>query len=218
VLFAYALGKAQRLLRGLATLAPALPGPIYVHGAVARLNDAYGAAGVALPQAPRVAEAPAGTRFGQALVIAPPSARGSTWLRRFEPCSTAFASGWMALRGTRRRAALDRGFAFSDHADWPALGRAIEASGAREVWVTHGYRDELARWLAERGYDARAVETPFEGERGEAAEGERGDAAEGERGEAEGERAPSAEGARAGADSADPSEPAADAPDPPEGA
>jgi putative mRNA 3-end processing factor len=178
VLFAYALGKAQRVLLGLAQLAGTLPGPVYVHGAVARIDAAYRAAGVALPAARRVADLPAGTGFADALILAPPSARGSTWLRRFEPCSTAFASGWMALRGTRRRAALDRGFAFSDHADWPALGTAIEASGAREVWVTHGYRDELARWLAERGYDARPVETPFEGERGETAESERGESAD----------------------------------------
>jgi putative mRNA 3-end processing factor len=175
VLFAYALGKAQRLLLGLAQLAGTLPGPVYLHGAVARINAAYRAAGVPVPDVPRVADVPPGTRFAQALVLAPPSARGSTWLRRFEPCSTAFASGWMALRGTRRRAALDRGFALSDHADWPALVRAVEASGAGEVWVTHGYREELARFLAERGYDARTVDTPFEGERGEAAEA--GDAA-----------------------------------------
>jgi putative mRNA 3-end processing factor len=148
-----------------------MPGPVYVHGAVARIDAAYRAAGVALPEAARVADAPAGTRFAGALVVAPPSARGSTWLRRFEPCSTAFASGWMSLRGTRRRAALDRGFALSDHADWPALLAAVEASGAEQVLVTHGYRDELARWLAEQGRDARGVDTPFEGERGEAAEG-----------------------------------------------
>jgi putative mRNA 3-end processing factor len=161
VLFAYALGKAQRVLLGLATLAGSLPGPVYVHGAVARIDAAYRTAGVALPSAPRVADAPAGTSFTDALVLAPPSARGSAWLRRFEPCSTAFASGWMALRGTRRNAALDRGFALSDHADWPALLAAVEASGAGEVWVTHGYRDELARWLCEHGYRAHALDTPF---------------------------------------------------------
>jgi putative mRNA 3-end processing factor len=174
VLFAYALGKAQRVLLGLAQLAGALPGPVYVHGAVGRINAAYRAAGVALPEAPLVAQAPAGARFADALVLAPPSARGSTWMRRFVPCSTAFASGWMALRGTRRRAALDRGFALSDHADWPALEAAVAATGARQVWVTHGYRDELARWLAERGYDARGVDTPFEGEGGEAVEAQAG--------------------------------------------
>ena len=113
-----------------------------------------------------VADAPAGTDWTQALVLAPPSARGSRWLTRFDPCSTAFASGWMALRGPRRRASLDRGFALSDHADWPDLNTAIAATEAAEIWVTHGYRDELVRWLVERGQSARAVETRFEGEAG----------------------------------------------------
>jgi putative mRNA 3-end processing factor len=169
VLFAYALGKAQRILRGLLDLADPLPGPVYTHGAVERINDAYREAGVALPATTRVASAPAGTRWGGALIVAPPSARGSRWLGRFHPASTAFASGWMAIRGTRRRASLDRGFALSDHADWPSLNAAIEATGAARVLVTHGYRDELARWLAERGREVEAVETEFEGESAEAA-------------------------------------------------
>jgi putative mRNA 3-end processing factor len=168
VLFAYALGKAQRVLRGLALLADPLPGPVYTHGAVERINAAYRDAGIALPKTLRVAEAPAGTRFTEALIVAPPSARGSRWLNRFDPLSTAFASGWMALRGTRRRASLDRGFALSDHADWPALNAAIEATGAARVVVTHGYRDEMTRWLRERGFAATAVETRFEGETVEA--------------------------------------------------
>jgi putative mRNA 3-end processing factor len=186
VLFAYALGKAQRVLLGLAQLSGALPGPVYVHGAVARIDAAYRDAGVAWPDAPRVANAPAGTRFADALILAPPSARGSTWLRRFEPCSTAFASGWMALRGTRRRAALDRGFALSDHADWPALLAAVDASGAGQVLVTHGYRDELARWLAEHGRDAQGVDTPFEGEPADASEGGQAGGGQADGGQADG--------------------------------
>jgi putative mRNA 3-end processing factor len=173
VLFAYALGKSQRILKGLAELAAPLPGPLYVHGAVERINAAYRVAGVGLPPTTPVVDAPAGTDWTQALILAPPSARGSRWLTRFDPCSTAFASGWMALRGPRRRASLDRGFALSDHADWPALNAAIAATGAAEIWVTHGYRDELVRWLVERGQSARAVETRFEGEAGaEVADGE----------------------------------------------
>jgi putative mRNA 3-end processing factor len=168
VLFAYALGKAQRVLLGLARLADPLPGPVYTHGAVERINAAYREAGVVLPATQRVAESPASTRWSEALIIAPPLARGSRWLQRFDPASTAFASGWMAIRGTRRRASLDRGFALSDHADWPALNAAIEASGAAHVLVTHGYRDELTRWLNERGRHAEPVETRFEGETAEA--------------------------------------------------
>ena len=168
MLFAYALGKAQRILCGLAALADPLPGPIYAHGAVERINAAYREARIAMPPTLRVMEAPAGTRFADALIVAPPSARGTRWQSRFDPLSSAFASGWMALRGTRRRASLDRGFAFSDHADWPSLNTAIDASGAAQVLVTHGYRDEMTRWLRERGIPAEAVDTRFEGETMEA--------------------------------------------------
>jgi putative mRNA 3-end processing factor len=72
----------------------------------------------------------------------------------------------MAIRGTRRRRNLDRGFVLSDHADWPALGTAITASEAAEVWVTHGYMDELVHWLRDGGRSARKLETRFEGENG----------------------------------------------------
>ncbi len=166
VLFAYALGKAQRILAGLAPLQDAWPGPIFLHGAIDRIDQAYATAGVVLPPTRKVADAPAGTDWSQALILAPPSARGSRWLTRFDPVATAFASGWMALRGPRRRANLDRGFTLSDHADWPALNEAIAAAGAREVWVTHGYREELVRWLTEHGQAARALDTRFEGEAG----------------------------------------------------
>jgi putative mRNA 3-end processing factor len=166
VLFAYALGKAQRILIGLIEAVSQLPGPIFCHGAVERINAVYREAGINLPLTMAVAEAPAETRWQEALIIAPPIAQGSGWMNRFEPYRTGFASGWMAIRGTRRRRNLDRGFLLSDHADWDALNRAIEATGAPEIWVTHGYRDELARWLNERGRTARGLETRFEGEAG----------------------------------------------------
>jgi putative mRNA 3-end processing factor len=98
------------------------------------------------------------------LVIAPPSARGSTWIRRFGAVSTAFASGWMQIRGTRRRRSVDRGFALSDHVDWPSLLAAIEATGAERVFVTHGYRDTVVRWLREHGREAEALASRWEGE------------------------------------------------------
>ena len=169
VLFVYALGKAQRVLAGLQAASQALPGPIYCHGAVERVNAAYRDAGVPLPTTRAVASAPAGTDWTNALVLAPPSAQGSTWMRRFDPCRTAFASGWMAIRGARRRRNLDRGFILSDHADWGGLNTAIAASGAEEVFVTHGYRDELVRWLVDQGRRAQAVVTRFEGEAGDEA-------------------------------------------------
>jgi putative mRNA 3-end processing factor len=178
VLFAYALGKAQRLLAGV----DASIGPILVHGAVATLNEEYRAAGVALPDAEYATAAVIAERRAGALVVAPPSALASPWLRRFDPVSTAFASGWMRVRGMRRRRAIDRGFVVSDHADWDGLRAAIDATGAERVWATHGYTAPLVRWLREaRGLDAHAVATRFEGEGAEAeaaAEAEAGAAAE----------------------------------------
>jgi putative mRNA 3-end processing factor len=164
LVFAYALGKAQRLLAGL----DPETGPIFTHGAVEKVNAAYAAAGVRLPQVRHVATVERDAVWDRALIVAPPSARGTPWTRRFGALSTAFVSGWMQIRGTRRRRAIDRGFVLSDHADWPGLLAAVQATGAEQVWVTHGYAPVLARWLAEKGLDAQAVPTRFEGERDDA--------------------------------------------------
>ena len=168
VIFAYALGKAQRIAAAL--MSRELPGPMFCHGALARINDAYRDAGVTLPPMQPVATAAADTDWQRALILAPPSAQGSTWMRRFEPCRTANASGWMAIRGARRRANVDRGFVLSDHADWPALNAAVDASEAERIWVTHGYREEFVRWLNETrpGRVAISLTTRFEGEHGAA--------------------------------------------------
>ncbi len=151
VLFCYALGKAQRLLAELGRLTRQ---PVFLHGAIAPLVALYREAGVELPPTQRVSEAPRGHRFAGELVLAPPSAAGSPWMKRFRPASLAFASGWMRVRGQRRRRAFDRGFVLSDHADWPALLRTIEECGAQRVLVTHGRGDTLVRYLRERGVDA----------------------------------------------------------------
>ena len=98
-------------------------------------------------------------------MIAPPSADASPWARRLGSYSAGFASGWMAVRGARRRRSIDRGFTVSDHVDWPSLLDAIRETGAERVWVTHGYTGPVVRWLRERGLDASAIETRFEGER-----------------------------------------------------
>ncbi len=160
VLFAYALGKAQRLLTGV----DAAIGPIVCHGAVLRLNEACRAAGLALPATCRVEALDDPRALSRALVLAPPSAQGTPWLKRFGDYADAFASGWMALRGTRRRRAVDRGFVLSDHADWPGLLAAIDATGARRVCVTHGQVAPLVRWLCEHGVDAASLASEFEGE------------------------------------------------------
>jgi len=99
--------------------------------------------------------------FKGALIIAPPSAQGSAWMRRFGDYSDAFASGWMRLRGTRRRRGLDRGFVLSDHADWPGLQTAIGATGAQRVIVTHGQIEPMVRWLREQGLEAGAFTTEY---------------------------------------------------------
>ena len=161
VLFAYALGKAQRLLAG---LREEPIGPIYTHGAIERLNRDYRDAGVAIADTIYASALPRRHDFAGGLVLAPPSAGGSTWLRRFGAISTGFASGWMRIRGARRRRTLDRGFALSDHVDWPSLLAAIAATGAETVWVTHGYREPVVRWLSERGVRARSVMSQWEGE------------------------------------------------------
>jgi putative mRNA 3-end processing factor len=161
VLFAYALGKAQRLLAGV----DASIGPIFSHGAVEPLNRAYRESGVELPPTSYVSAEPERRDWGGALIVAPPSAQGTPWLRRFgASASTAFASGWMRIRGPRRRRSVDRGFVLSDHADWPGLQGAIDATGAETVWITHGYSSVLARWLEAQGREALVVPTRYEGE------------------------------------------------------
>jgi putative mRNA 3-end processing factor len=160
LLYGYALGKAQRLLAG---VDPSI-GPIYEHGAVARLTQDYRDSGVALPPTTYAGSQPRGHDWGGALVIAPPSAHGTPWMRRFGAVSSAFASGWMRVRGQRRRRAVDRGFVVSDHVDWPSLLEAISATGAETVWVTHGYREPVVRWLRLQGLDALAVASRWEGE------------------------------------------------------
>jgi putative mRNA 3-end processing factor len=178
VLVGYSLGKAQRLLKGLQAAAPeGLPGPLFAHGAILRMNEVLEHLGYGLPAVERVeraAQKGQKKRYADALVLAVPSAQGSpsgeAWLRRFEPYSLAFASGWMAIRGPRRRRAADRGFVLSDHADWDGLNAAVEATGAERMLATHGYAEPFSRWWRERGLEADVLETAFIGERGEIGE------------------------------------------------
>jgi putative mRNA 3-end processing factor len=156
VVFAYAFGKAQRILSGL----DASIGPIVCHGAVEPLNRVYRAAGVPLPDTVMVGDVDKAA-LKSAIVIAPPSAAGSPWMKRFGDYSDAFASGWMQLRGARRRRSVDRGFVLSDHADWPGLMTAIRATGAERVVVTHGSIGVMVRWLCQNGLDAKAFETEY---------------------------------------------------------
>lgn len=157
LLFCYALGKAQRVL---AELTAFTNEPVYLHGAVAPLVEEYRRAGVQmLATLPVVREKK--TDYAGALIVAPPSAAGTPWMRRFGDASTGFCSGWMRIRGARRRRGYDRGFILSDHADWPALLQTVSDSGASRVLLTHGYSDALVRYLRERGIDAAALRTAY---------------------------------------------------------
>jgi putative mRNA 3-end processing factor len=125
---------------------------------------AYRQAGVPLRPTLPVSEDGRRKDFNGALVIAPPSAEGSPWMRRFPGAGRAFASGWMQIRGNRRRRALDRGFVLSDHADWHGLLDTISASSAEKVLVTHGFTEELVQFLREKGLAAEALRAAFNGE------------------------------------------------------
>jgi len=160
ILFAYSLGKAQRIIAGLDSSI----GPILTHGAVENMNQCYREAGVELPPTRHAADASAKPEYSGAMVVAPPSADASAWAKKFSPAAKAFASGWMQIRGNRRRRSIDRGFVLSDHSDWPGLISAIRQTGAETIWVSHGYTTEMVRWLQENGLEARAITTQFAGE------------------------------------------------------
>jgi len=166
VLFCYTIGKAQRVL---AELMRVTDRPVYVHGMMLGMIDAYRQSGVAmLPVAPVIEragrKASQSQTFAGELVLAPLSARGTPWMRRLGDISDAFASGLMRVRGVRRQRGYDRGFVLSDHADWPALLQTIEETGAGRVLATHGYAEPLSRYLRERGFDSGVIRTAWEGE------------------------------------------------------
>ena len=164
LLLGYSFGKAQRLIAGVDSSI----GPILVHGAVEPLNEIYREAGVTLPATRKVDALEDKTVLKRALVVAPPGVLGSAWAKKLGEQSDAFASGWMQLRGARRRQGVDRGFVLSDHADWPGLQRAIAATGASRVIVTHGYEAVMVRWLQQQGIEAGSFRTEYGADDGEA--------------------------------------------------
>ncbi len=151
VLFCYALGKAQRVLAELLRLGDR---PAFAHGAVEAFAEVYRTQGVRLLPTRPIGEEKS---FAGELVIAPLTARGSPWMKRFRALESGFASGLLRIRGTRRRRGFDRGFVLSDHADWPGLLAAIRETGASRVLATHGHREALARWLREAGLEAGTI-------------------------------------------------------------
>ena len=153
----YALGKAQRLL----TMLDPEIGPVLTHSAIENTNQIMRGQGITLPNTLRAGPELNLNAHLRALVLAPPSALGSKWANKFGPHETAFASGWMAMRGIRRRRAGDRGFIISDHADWSGLLSAISETGAENVYVTHGYTEIFTRYLNEKGWNAQVLKTEF---------------------------------------------------------
>ncbi len=162
ILFCYAFGKAQRILSELTRFTDQT---VYVHGAIAALNDLYRAQGITLLPTVSTSDMPRQHTYAGDLILAPPSGHRSSWMKRFKAPQTAFASGWMAVRGARRRRGYERGFVLSDHADWSSLIRTVQETGARQVYVTHGQSDVLSRYLQEVcGISASPLNTLFEGE------------------------------------------------------
>ena len=147
LLFCYAFGKAQRVMAELAAIG--VDDEVLLHGAVETVTRHYRDLSVPMVPSRPVSELPRKESLAGRLVLAPPSAHRSSWMRRFPAPQTAFASGWMAVRGARRRKGYERGFVLSDHADWQGLIRTVKESGAQRVYVTHGQNDVLARYLNE---------------------------------------------------------------------
>jgi putative mRNA 3-end processing factor len=160
ILIAYSLGKAQRLLQAVAPLNM----PIYVHGAIWNTHEALTTAGVNLPNVLRMTQDTTKNELKSAIIIAPPGAEGTPWLRKLQPYSLGVCSGWMQVRGNARRNNADRGFVLSDHADWPSLLQAIDACGAQKVFTTHGFTAAFSRYLNEQGITSEEVKTEFSGE------------------------------------------------------
>ncbi|MFT5943320.1 MAG: putative mRNA 3-end processing factor [Sediminicola sp.] len=159
VLFGYSLGKAQRLLKYLDTDI----GNIYTHAAIENMTEVLRPM-VNFPSTTLITKDTKKVDFLGNMVLAPPSAHGSPWIRKMAPFVTGSASGWMAFRGARRRRAIDRGFVLSDHCDFQQLLDSIKATGAEKIICTHGYTDLFSKYLRELGYDARTEKTQYEGE------------------------------------------------------
>src|SRR5262249_54211171 len=150
---AYSLGKAQRVIALLR--AAGYEQPIYLHGAVGALTRYYARpsvlGGLGLPRDA------ARNAFGGAIVISPPAALNDRWSRRFPDPVTAFASGWMRIRARARQRGVALPLVISDHSDWNGLTATIAATGACEIWVTHGAEDALVYWCRSRGLSARPL-------------------------------------------------------------
>lgn len=157
VLIGYSLGKAQRLLPCISTVAQ----DIFVHGAIWNVQETLLNAGFKLPSVKRVTPDMSKDSFKETVILAPPSADGSPWLKRFSNYELGVCSGWMQVRGNYRRRNADAGFALSDHADWNGLLQVVKETGANKIFATHGFQAAFSRYLNEIGIEAAEVKTEF---------------------------------------------------------
>jgi putative mRNA 3-end processing factor len=169
---AYTLGKAQRVIALLRRAG--YRAPIYLHGAVEAISSYYASRGIDLGEL-RPVRGASKVDLAGAVALCPPSALKEVWTRRFPEPLTAFASGWMRVRARARQYGVELPLVVSDHADWAGLTATIEATGASEIWVTHGQEDALVHWCGTRGLKARPLDIVGYGdedETGESAVGE----------------------------------------------
>jgi len=160
VITGYSVGKAQRIIDCISRIT----NRIYAHGAVWNVQESLRQGGIPVTPVIRVTQDIPKDAYFNSVVVAPPGAEGSAWLRRFHPYSIASCSGWMQVRGNVRRKNVDAGFALSDHADWDGLVNTVKATGATRVFVTHGFQDAFSRYLNDIGIDSAEVKTAFKGE------------------------------------------------------
>ncbi len=157
VFIAYSLGKAQRVIDAISEIT----NKIFVHGAVWNVQEAFLQNGEPLATVTKVVPEMDKKLFQQAVIIAPSGAENSPWMKKFAPYNLAVCSGWMQVRGNQRRRNADRAFALSDHADWNGLISAVEGTGAKKVYVTHGFQAVFSKYLNERGIEAEEVKTAY---------------------------------------------------------
>jgi putative mRNA 3-end processing factor len=152
---AYSLGKAQRVIALLREAG--YDAPIYLHGAMETITRYYESRGVPLGEL-RLARGTRKADLAGTITLAPPTAIADVWTRRFPDPVTAFASGWMRVRARARQRGIELPLVISDHADWDGLTATIGATGAGEVWVTHGQEDALVHWCKTKGLAARPLD------------------------------------------------------------
>ena len=160
LLTGYSLGKAQRLIQGLDSSI----GKIFTHGAIENTNKVLRDAGIRIKDTTYFSPDIKQKDLIGNLVIAPPGVLNSSWLKRIKEYESGVASGWMAVRGNRRRRRVDRGFALSDHLDWEGLNQVVDICNPEYIYATHGYKETVAKWFENKGRKAYVADTLYNGE------------------------------------------------------